>query len=104
MFSVGLTGGIGSGKTTVADLFGKLGATIVDTDLIAHRITAPQGLAMPLIARPCGADVVPADGSRHPPKTPAPGFTHETARQRPQATTPPPPPQKTQQPPCACTN
>lgn len=49
MFSIGLTGGIGSGKTTVADLFGVRGASIVDTDLIAHRITAPGGLAMPAI-------------------------------------------------------
>ena len=46
---VGLTGGIGSGKTAVSDLLGKLGAGIVDTDLIAHQITAPQGAAIPLI-------------------------------------------------------
>ena len=50
MFAVGLTGGIGSGKSTVADLFAKRGVTLVDTDVIAHRITAPQGLAMPSIA------------------------------------------------------
>ena len=49
MFAVGLTGGIGSGKTTVADLFAAHGVPIVDTDLIAHRITAPNGIAMPLI-------------------------------------------------------
>ncbi len=46
MFVVGLTGGIGSGKTIVADLFAARGVTIVDTDLIAHRITAPHGAAM----------------------------------------------------------
>ncbi|HAV36270.1 MAG TPA: dephospho-CoA kinase, partial [Massilia sp.] len=44
-FSVGLTGGIGCGKTTVADMFGALGASIVDTDQIAHALTAPQGTA-----------------------------------------------------------
>ncbi|AIO34112.1 dephospho-CoA kinase [Burkholderia cenocepacia] len=63
MFSVGLTGGIGSGKTTVADLFAARGATLVDTDLIAHRITAPGGLAMPAIEQAFGPDFVAADGS-----------------------------------------
>jgi dephospho-CoA kinase len=47
MFAVGLTGGIGSGKSTVADLFAAHGVPLVDTDLIAHRITAPHGIAMP---------------------------------------------------------
>ncbi|SHH24412.1 dephospho-CoA kinase [Massilia sp. CF038] len=45
-FSVGLTGGIGCGKTTVADMFAELGAALVDTDLIAHALTAPGGAAM----------------------------------------------------------
>ena len=36
---IGLTGGIGSGKSTVAEEFAKLGATIVDTDAIAHELT-----------------------------------------------------------------
>jgi dephospho-CoA kinase len=49
MFSIGLTGGIGSGKTTVADLFATHGVPVIDTDLIAHGITAPGGVAMPLI-------------------------------------------------------
>ncbi len=43
---VGLTGGIGSGKSTVADRFAELGAAIVDTDAIAHAITAPGGAAI----------------------------------------------------------
>ncbi|HEY1610381.1 MAG TPA: dephospho-CoA kinase, partial [Paraburkholderia sp.] len=47
MFVVGLTGGIGSGKSTVADLFAARGVPVVDTDVIAHRITAPHGIAMP---------------------------------------------------------
>lgn len=62
-FSVGLTGGIGSGKTTVADLFGELGAGIVDTDLIAHQITAPGGKAMAAIERTFGAQYLTAAGS-----------------------------------------
>ena len=57
MFSIGLTGGIGSGKTTVADLFAAHGVPVIDTDLIAHGITAPGGVAMPLIASQFGAGV-----------------------------------------------
>ncbi|KAF1056363.1 MAG: Dephospho-CoA kinase [Burkholderia gladioli] len=63
MFSVGLTGGIGSGKTTVANRFGERGATLVDTDAIAHRVTAPGGAAMAPIAAAFGSAFVAADGS-----------------------------------------
>ena len=45
VFSVGLTGGIGCGKTTVADLFAGLGAAVIDTDDIARALTAPGGAA-----------------------------------------------------------
>ena len=48
-FSVGLTGGIGSGKTTVADMLAARGASVVDTDQIAHQLTAPGGAAIPEI-------------------------------------------------------
>jgi dephospho-CoA kinase len=63
MFSIGLTGGIGSGKTTVADMFAALGVPVIDTDLIAHQITAPGGIAMPLIEDAFGPEYVAADGS-----------------------------------------
>ncbi|EIF29599.1 dephospho-CoA kinase [Burkholderia sp. Ch1-1] len=63
MFAVGLTGGIGSGKSTVADLFAAHGVPLVDTDLIAHRVTAPRGMAMPQIAAEFGEAFVAADGS-----------------------------------------
>jgi dephospho-CoA kinase len=59
---VGLTGGIGSGKTTVADLFGALGVPLIDTDLIAHALTGPDGAAMPAIRQAFGDRVVAADG------------------------------------------
>lgn len=62
-FVVGLTGGIGSGKSTVADLFAAQGALLVDTDLIAHALSAPQGAAMPAIRAAFGASVLSADGS-----------------------------------------
>jgi len=63
MFSIGLTGGIGSGKTTVADMFAARGVPVIDTDLIAHQITAPGGVAMPLIESAFGPQYVAADGS-----------------------------------------
>ena len=47
---IGLTGGIGSGKSTVARRFAALGARVVDTDALAHALTAPGGAAIPAIA------------------------------------------------------
>ena len=62
-FSVGLTGGIGCGKSTVADLFAAHGATIVDTDQIAHSLTAPNGAAMPALVAEFGPDYADARGA-----------------------------------------
>jgi len=89
MFAVGLTGGIGSGKSTVADLFAKRGVTLVDTDVIAHRVTAPQGLAMPAIAVEFGASFVAADGSLDRARMRELVFSDETARKRLEAITHP---------------
>lgn len=63
MFKIGLTGGIGSGKTRVADFFQLWGASVVDTDAIAHGLTAPAGRAMPAIQHEFGDAMVAADGS-----------------------------------------
>ena len=62
-FAVGLTGGIGSGKTTVAKMFAALGAGLVDTDEISHRLTAPTQPAIADIARKFGPQFVSSDGS-----------------------------------------
>jgi dephospho-CoA kinase len=62
-FSIGLTGGIGSGKSTVADLFAARGASIVDTDLIAHSLTAPGGAAMAAIVAEFGAGFADTSGA-----------------------------------------
>ncbi|GJJ00523.1 dephospho-CoA kinase [Duganella rhizosphaerae] len=62
-FSIGLTGGIGSGKSTVADMFAARGASIVDTDQIAHSLTAPGGAAMPAIVAEFGAEFADANGA-----------------------------------------
>lgn len=89
MFAVGLTGGIGSGKSTVADLFAGRGVTIVDTDLIAHRITAPQGVAMPKIATEFGASFVAPDGSLDRARMRSLVFSDDSARRRLEAITHP---------------
>lgn len=62
-YAIGLTGGIGSGKSRVADLLGSWGAALVDTDLIAHELTAAGGAAMPELVRGFGAGIIAADGS-----------------------------------------
>jgi len=55
---IGLTGGIGSGKTAVSDQLSQLGAGVVDTDLIAHQITASNGAAIPFIQKQFGAKFI----------------------------------------------
>lgn len=62
-YVVGLTGGIGSGKSAVAAHFATLGAGIVDTDLIAHRLTATGGLALPALEAAFGPGVKGVDGA-----------------------------------------
>ncbi len=62
-FSVGLTGGIGCGKTTVADMFAARGATVIDTDAIAHALTAPHGAAMPALLAGFGPEFATPDGA-----------------------------------------
>ena len=57
-FVVGLTGGIGSGKSAAADEFARLGATVVDTDAIAHELTAPGGAAIDEIRRLFGPEFI----------------------------------------------
>ena len=60
-FVVGLTGGIGSGKSAAADEFEKLGVAVVDTDVIAHELTAKGGAALAGIERVFGKDFISGD-------------------------------------------
>ena len=60
--TIGLTGGIGSGKSAAAECFSRLGAAIVDSDAIAHELTAPGGAAMPVLKSAFGKAVMAADG------------------------------------------
>ncbi len=79
---IGLTGGIGSGKSTVADRFAERGAAIVDTDQIAHELTAPGGEAMAPIEAAFGPTVVAADGSLDRAAMRALAFGDSEARRR----------------------
>jgi dephospho-CoA kinase len=62
-FVVGLTGGIGSGKSAAAAEFERLGATVVDTDAIAHALTEAGAPAIPEIQRLFGPEVIGASGA-----------------------------------------
>ena len=60
---IGLTGGIGSGKSTVGTILAALGASLIDTDLIARQLTLPGGAAIAAIRTAFGADFIAGDGS-----------------------------------------
>jgi dephospho-CoA kinase len=62
-FVIGLTGGIGSGKSAAAEEFARLGAAVVDTDEIARQLTAPGGAAMPHIKSLFGDAFVAPSGA-----------------------------------------
>lgn len=62
MLRVGLTGGIGSGKSTVAELFARRGTPVIDTDVIARQLVAPGQPALAEIARDFGKDLLDANG------------------------------------------
>ncbi len=79
---VGLTGGIGSGKSAAADEFARLGAAVVDTDAIAHELTASGGAAVPDVARLFGSDYVDASGAMDRKRMRALAFSEAGAKQR----------------------
>jgi dephospho-CoA kinase len=77
---IGLTGGIGSGKTAVSDQLAQLGAGVIDTDLIAHQITAPNGAAISFIQKQFGAEFIDARGALDRAKMRKLVFTDSVAR------------------------
>lgn len=81
-YVVGLTGGIGSGKSAAADLLAARGALVVGTDQIAHQLTAPGGAAMEPIREAFGNGVVAADGALNRPAMRALAFEDPDARKR----------------------
>lgn len=60
---IGLTGGIGSGKSTAAGMLAALGACVVDTDEISRELTAPGGAALPALREAFGEAIVPPGGA-----------------------------------------
>jgi dephospho-CoA kinase len=62
-YTIGLTGGIGSGKSSVAEIFSALGATVIDSDAIAHALSAPQGAAIAPIRAAFGDAFIGPDGA-----------------------------------------
>ncbi|MGC2048145.1 MAG: dephospho-CoA kinase [Gallionella sp.] len=79
---IGLTGGIGCGKSTVADMFAKLGAGIIDTDVIAHRLTQADGVAIPAIRSAFGNACIKDDGALDRDKMRALIFSDPAAKKR----------------------
>jgi dephospho-CoA kinase len=63
MFAIGLTGGIGSGKSQVADFLEQWGASVIDTDRIAHELTGPGGAAIEPLRQAFGGAAIAPDGS-----------------------------------------
>ncbi|XAH22557.1 dephospho-CoA kinase [Xylophilus sp. GW821-FHT01B05] len=82
MRKLGLTGGIGSGKSTVAGLLAGHGAVVIDADALSRATTAPGGAAMPQIAQAFGADFIQADGALDRTRMRALAFSDASARQR----------------------
>jgi len=82
MLDIGLTGGIGSGKSRVADMLAERGAALIDADLIAHEITAPGGAAIPLLVEAFGPACLRADGAMDRDAMRALVFSDPTAKAR----------------------
>jgi dephospho-CoA kinase len=81
-FVVGLTGGIGSGKSRAADAFAALGASVVDTDAIARELTARGGAALAAIVEAFGREALDADGAMDRLRMRERVFRDAVARQR----------------------
>jgi dephospho-CoA kinase len=79
---VGLTGGIGSGKSAAAEEFARLGAAVIDTDAIAHELTRPGGAAIAEVRRQFGEAVIDAAGAMDRAKMRALAFGDAGAKAR----------------------
>ena len=79
---IGLTGGIGSGKSTVAAMLAASGAVLVDTDLIARQLTAPGGRALPALAEVFGPGILTAEGALDRERMRTLVFAEEAERKR----------------------
>jgi len=82
LLRVGLTGGIGSGKSVVATELEQCGAAIIDTDLISHEITGPKGLAMSAIEKAFGPEFLLENGSLDRQKMRELIFTNSSSKEK----------------------
>lgn len=82
LLRLGLTGGIGCGKSTVAGMLVDMGATLVDADAISKQLTAPDGLALPAIAQQFGAEFITPDGALDRQRMRALAYQDSSARKR----------------------
>ena len=82
VFQLGLTGGIGSGKSTVAAMLAKLGAAVLDADAISRALTAPLGLAIEPIRQAFGANFIAPEGGLDRQRMRELVFAEPSARQR----------------------
>ena len=81
-YFVGLTGGIGSGKSTVASIFAELGVPVIDTDAISHQLTQSGGAAIPAIKAAFGESYIDATGALDRAKMRQLVFSDANAKQR----------------------
>jgi dephospho-CoA kinase len=79
---IGLTGGIGSGKSTAAGMLAALGAAVVDADEISRELTAPGGAALPALREAFGVAIVPPGGALDRAAMRALAFSDSGARAR----------------------
>jgi dephospho-CoA kinase len=89
MVMVGLTGGIGSGKSTVARLLAERGAVILDADLIARQVVEPGTPALEKLVERFGADILAPDGTLDRPALAAKAFVTDETRKELEAITHP---------------
>ncbi len=82
MLRIGLTGGIGSGKSTVADLFAACGVPVIDADVIARELVAPGQAALSEILNAFGSDMLDTEGQLDRARLRAQVFNDATQRQR----------------------
>jgi len=80
-YRVGLTGGIGAGKTAVCDCFQRLGVPVIDADIIARELVAPGRPALTAISQHFGKEVIASDGQLDRPALRELVFTDATAKQ-----------------------
>jgi dephospho-CoA kinase len=79
---IGLTGGIASGKSTVADMFADLGVPVIDTDIIAREVVQPGQPALEEVREAFGDGIIAADGTLDRPAMRAIVFSDDDARRR----------------------